>query len=227
MINWLKILMMFIALTLPFSSYAKSDDFDFSDLLDAITKIYGVNLDMKDLNGEQLDKLNELSEALKGTHTYGNNYYNVADHDWGSNATDWQSILSMTRHGHGDGELGDVISTLSRDFPMENSLNSPNDIENKYYELSAQDALASRSSSEVAYKQAVRAEKTMNTLHDLIDKTPDSKSAEDLNNRFAAESTMSSIQQTKLLAILIQQISLQSQAESNRAKEDKEFFEAK
>lgn len=207
MIKRILIFLIIFNITFPITSNA----IGWKALFDAMTKIYGINLDMKNLDADQLSKLNDLADSLKGTHDYGGQYYNANDYGWGNGTSDWQSILSMARSGGGDGELGSAISQLSRQFPISGGLNSGNDVENTYYDLQARDALASRSSSELAYKRSVEAERTMKNLHDLIDKTKDSKSAQDLNNRFASESAMNNIQQTKLLSILVQQASLAEQ----------------
>lgn len=191
-------------------------------LFDALMNMYGVNLDMKNQNAESLDAINALNDSLKGTHQYGSRYLDNDSYNWGANS--WQEILSMSRSGIGRGQLADATARLAREFPIDGSLNSPNQIENDYYDLQARTALASRSTSEVAYKQAVREEKTMHDLNGLIDKTPDAKSAADLNNRLVAENAMTNVQQTKLLAVLVQQAALSEQEKANRAREDKEFF---
>ncbi len=191
-------------------------------LFDAVMKTYGVNLEMRDQNAESLDAIRDLNNNLSGTHSYGGRNYDADSYNWGAN--NWQEILSMSRMGSGHGELAETTMRLAKDFPIDGSLHSPNKIENDYYDLQARTALASRSTSEVAYQQAVREEKTMHNLHRMIDTTPDSKSAADLNNRLTTEDAMNSIQQTKLLAVLVQQAALTEQEKVNRAREDKEFF---
>jgi hypothetical protein len=164
-------------------------------LVDAIAKIYGINLDLKDLNQLQVDRMTTLNAALSGVHDYGRSSYNANDYTWGDSANTWQSILSLSGNGRGEGELAESIAQIAKEFPIApDGLHSPNQIENQYYNLEAQEALASRSSADLAYKHAIRAEQTMSHLHTLIDKAVDNKSAVDLNNRLVAENTANNIE---------------------------------
>jgi hypothetical protein len=196
-------------------------------LVDAIAQMYGLDLKTNQLNADQLDTLKDIQGSLTGTHNYGKSNYDKNANSWGENSSDWQQILSLSKNGGGSGELGNTIADLSKEFPISGSLNSPNKVENDYYNLQARTALSSRSASEVAYKQAVREEKTLKSLHGMIDKTEDEKSASDLNNRMASEAAMTSVQQTKLLSVLVQQAAVNAQEKANRAKEDMEFFATK
>lgn len=203
-----------------------SAEIDWGDIFNMIAGMYGVSLDTNKIDKDQLDKLKDINNSLTGTHNYGNKNYDKNTYVWGNGTDDWQQVLAMSRNG-GSGELGSTISELSKQFPMTGSLKSRNPVENDYYDLQARTALASRSSAEVAYKQAVKEEKTMRNLHDMIDHAEDQKSAADLNNRFAAENAMTNVQQTKLLSILVQQQAVSAQEKANRAKEDMEFFDNK
>lgn len=210
------ILMFF--LLLPYNVYA----FDITAILNIIGKVYGVNLEMKDLNADSLDQLKNLHDSLTGTHHYGSQDYDSHAYVW--DADKWQDVMALAHEQGGSGELGDVISRLADDFPMDDSLNSSNDLENDYYRLEAQTALASRAAAELSYQQAVREEKTIERLHADIDKTEDAKSSADLANRLLAENTLTAVQQTKLLSVIAQQSALEAQEKANRAKETKAFF---
>lgn len=206
---------------LPVTSHASI----WKSLLKAAWDTYGVNLDIKNFSIDQLDQLKSLNGSLTGTHSYGSRYYDDKIYDWGSHTDSWQHVLSLARNGGGSGELGETIISLAKEFPMTGSLNSKNQVENDYYKLQAQTALSSRSASEVAYQQAIREEKNMKKLHHMIDYAADEKSAADLNNRFSSEQAFTSVQQMKLLAILVQQQAVNSQERANRAREDMEFFD--
>lgn len=218
-----KVITLIIILSIPMSSFA----FDLDDLFNAVLKMYDIDLETKDLNEKQLDKLKDLSSSLAGKHGYGNHNYDNGAYAWGNGSNSWQDILALSRKGGGDGRLGETILSLAKQYPIKNSFESPNQTEKDYYRLQAQTSLASRSAAEVSYQQAVQQEKSMRALHDLIDKTEDEKSASDLNNRLSSEQAMTSLQQTKLLSILVQQQAVNAQERANRAKEDMEFFEIK
>jgi hypothetical protein len=226
-----------IAFLIPYVSYA--DEGWAILLLTMIRRMYQLDLDLKNMGQEELNEmrgiktinqsqLNEtkrISSSLIGTHQYGSQYYNAQQFSWGAN--NWQSILSQANAGSGEGALGSLIQKLSADFPINHTFESANDIENKYYLMQAQTALATRASAEVAFDQMNNEDQTIKLLHGLIDHTPDNKSAVDLNNRLLAENTRVNIQQAKLLAVLLQQISINSQAKANRASENATFFDIK
>tara|TARA_R110000868_G_scaffold207266_3_gene456242 strand:+ start:3309 stop:3989 length:681 start_codon:yes stop_codon:yes gene_type:complete len=196
-------------------------------LLQQFIKMYNLDLHTDKINTDQLGKLNDLKKSLTGTHRYGGRNYDRYAYAWGDRTGDWQQILSLSRSGNSNGEVASRMVELAKEFPIRNSLNSTNNVENDYYTLQAQTALSSRSTSEVAYRQAVREEKTLRELHDMIDSAADEKSASDLSNRVATEHAMTSVQQTKLLSILVQQAAVNAQEKANRAREDMEFYDIK
>lgn len=219
--RYASVILIGLMLVFPVSSYA----IGWKALLDAVLKMYGVNLETRDINADQLSRLNELQGTLTGNHSYGQASYDSDAYSWGNSTSSWQQVLALSRNGGGNGQLGETILSLSKDYPIQNNFNSPNKTESDYYRLQAQTSLASRSAAEVSYQQAVDQEKRMRALHDMIDQVEDEKSASDLNNRLSSEQTMTSLQQTKLLSILVQQQAVSAQEKANRAKEDMEFFE--
>ena len=195
-----------------------------SDIVNVLSHIYGVNLDMKNINQDELQQLRDLSRGLTGTHQYGAQYNDPNAFSWGGSTDRWQDLLSLSNGGMANGPLSSRMERLSRPFPIRDTLHSPNDRENEYYRLQAQTTLASRASSEVAFEQVNQEASVIHQLQSEIDRTPDTKSALDLNNRLLAEQNKLSIQETKLLVLLVQQTSVDSQGKANRAVEDAEFF---
>ncbi len=190
-------------------------------------KIYGIEVDVRNLNQQQLNEMGKITAGLTGTHTYGSQYYDPNQLSWGQGTNDWQAMLAMARAGGGSGQVGNAMSQLTTQFPMTPALGSSNETENQYYLLQAQTTLASRAASQVAFTQMNQETDTVQHLNRMIDATPDSKSTADLNNRLAAENAMVNIQQTKLLAVLVGQAAIDSQEKANRAKETAEFFNIK
>lgn len=211
------------------------------DIFKVSKQIYQVNFDIdgiaksqldetikiKKSNEFQLDEMKRIAGGLIGTHQYGSQYYDPEQLSWGEGSSNWQSVLALSHTGGGSGALGSAMKQLGRDFPINHDLNSPNETENKYYQLQAQTALASRASAQTAFDQLNNEDQTMKQLHNLIDTTKDNKSAVDLNNRLVAENTMVNIQQAKLLAVLVHQIAMDSQEKANRAAENAAFFDIK
>jgi len=174
---------------------------------------------VRDMTSEGNNKLGSILGGLTGQHHYASDF---EFSNWGNDATNWESVLALADN-HSNSELGQEISRLSHDFPIEH-LNSNNDIENQYYRLQAQTTLASRAAAELSYRQASQSAAKMQQLKNQIDSTPDAKSAADLNNRLALENANISVQQTKLLAILVEQNALESQQKANAALYNAKFF---
>lgn len=212
----------FICIT-PISSLA----FEIADILNIVGKIYGVNLDIKDFNEKIKNFNNDLVRGLTGRHDYGNNYYNPNLLSWGSQINNWRDVINMANNQGGSGELGNVLSELVKQFPISKEKMSDNDLENKYYLLQAETNLAARASSQVAFQQLKREEETIKQLHRLIDQTKDAKSSIDLSNRLASEQNRISIQEAKLLAVLVEQAAMTGQERSNHAVENNAFFDIK
>lgn len=212
-----------LTLTLSTPTFA----LDWTDLINYVAQMYNIDLKIDELNEQEVAGINSVLAALTGTHSYGSQYYDSERYLWGKNAGNWQEILALSHEGGGDGALGQSMKLLANDFPIKNDFNSLNIVERDYYRLQAQTSLISRSAAQLAYKQAVNQEHTMQSLHELIDKTADEKSASDLNNRLTSEQVMTNVQQTKLLSVLVEQQAVRAQEQANRAKEDMEFFNAK
>ena len=202
------------------------------DIFNVMTKIQGIDLDMKNIsqdtfniNKDQLSQLNLITNGLTGTHSYGSMNYDKNQFDWGKGSDNWQDMLSLYKTG--GGSLAQVSGNLEKEFPIADNLGSSSQTENEYYRLQAQTTLASRSSSQLAFEQVSKESKVIEDLHNEIDKSKDNKSSVDLNNRLVSEQNNMSIQQTKLLALLVQQEAVNSQEKANHAKENAEFFDFK
>ncbi len=197
---------------------------DITQVLNILSKIAGTNLSIEKTNFGELSELQTMSNGLIGTHSYGSLYYDNNAYNWGNEANTWQGLLSLYRSGVHDSKLLNIMQTVANEFPINDRFKSPNDIENTYYRLQAQTTLTSRSSSELAFDQVSRQARTLIELQSEIDRAKDSKSAMDLNNRFASEQAHLTVQQTKLLALLVQQVATDAQEKANRANEDAHFF---
>lgn len=192
-----------------------------SKLTEKQTKsLYGI----EDSNKHQEKSLVDILKGLTGVHSYGSDQYNSQQLNWGDDATSWQSILALAQRQGSGSPLGSSIKRLNQEYPIQEHLVNGNDAENQYYRLQAQTALAARASAEVSFAKMNEEATTMNNLNYKIDATPDSKSATDLNNRLASENARIAIEQTKLLAIIVQQNAVAAQEKANLAKQNAQFF---
>lgn len=197
---------------------------DIMQMVTILSKIAGADFSIEKANLGELAELQAMSKGLIGTHSYGSLYYDNNAYNWGNGADTWQGLLSLYQQGARDSRLSTIMQLVANQFPINTHLNSPNEIENQYYRLQAQTTLASRSSSQLVFDQVVREAKTLTELQAEIDRAKDSKSAMDLNNRLSLEHTNLTMQQTKLLALLVQQVATDAQEKANRANEDAHFF---
>lgn len=212
----LSILIIF-SIIMPISAIAAP----WMEILGFLESMAESEFNLKGINTDELGRLNELKDGLIGTHQFGDSEYNDNRFDWG--AKNWQEILAMS-NGKGSGDLADAVNQVKDQFSYGSSLDSKSESENKYYDLIYKTSVVSRAASDVAYKQASNEEKTISKLNGKIDTAQDEKSASDLNNRFASEQASSSLQQTKLLSVLVQQNSIDQQEKINRAKETMDFL---
>jgi hypothetical protein len=209
------------------------------DIFNKLKKTYELLDSMKNQDRDQLNKLKDINDhldtlrrlniqlnnSLIGKHNYGSQNYDVNRFNWGKE-NNWQSILALVNNGGGNNDLGSYVRRASNQFPIRDSLGS-NDVQNEYYRMQAQTTIASRASSQLAFDQLNSEYDTMQQLHKLIDATNDNKSAVDLNNRLVTENAMINLQQAKLMAVLVQQVSIDAQEKANRAKANAEFFDIK
>jgi regulator of replication initiation timing len=201
----------------PLASFA--DEMQLILILKTMYDMYKQGTEMKNLDSQIVD-------GLTGQHNYGSKYYDPNGLSWGSGANEWQSVLAMAKNGGGSGEVGSVINQLAKTYPISSTLGA-SETENEYYRMQAQTTLASRASSQVAFDELNKEAESINQLHREIDQTKDAKSSADLNNRLAIENSKINIQQAKLMAVLVQQISADSQSRANIAKENAQFLDFK
>jgi hypothetical protein len=195
-----------------------------TQIVTVLSKIAGTNFSIEKANLSELAELQAMSRGLVGTHSYGSLYYDNNAYNWGNGTDTWQELLSLYQNGARDSRLFTIMQLVANQFPINNHFEGPNEIENQYYRLQAQTTLASRSSSQLAFDQVAREARTLVELQAEIDRAKDSKSAMDLNNRLSLEHTHLTMQQTKLLALLVQQVATDAQEKANRANEDAHFF---
>jgi hypothetical protein len=214
-----------ILLSLIFVCPLARAQIDYLEILTVVGKIYGINLDIKN-NGEiQNQQLKALVKGITGTHNYGQLYFDNNNTNWGNNVTNWKDLVALSKAG-GSGPLGSIIFNISKEVPID-PLNSGLPELDRMYLLSAQTSVITRSASQLTYDQMNTAEKTIKLLRIEVDKTKDSKSAADLNNRLLVEQNTLSIQQIKLISILAQQFATEAQERIVARKNDETFLKFK
>lgn len=219
------LLLVMTFLMAPVSSFA--DPFDAAVIVEVLNEIFSVNKEISNYS-EQIKNFNaDIVSGLTGLHNYGANYYDPNLFLWGNKLTNWQDVIDAAKNGHADGEMGNAIRDLAKQFPVAKDNLGDNDLQNNYYLLQAQTNLAARASSQVTFEKLNKEAETLKQLHQLIDQAQDNKSAVDLSNRLATEQSNISIQQAKLLAVLVEQAAIANQEKTNHIKENEDFFDIK
>lgn len=194
----------------------------------AVTKeIDGINSDIRSIDDQIRNFDEQIKNFMQGSYGWGS--HSVIDyHTWKGNEN-WGDVISMAQSGSYSGDLGEMMETLARDFPINinlvNQINS-NEQDQKDYALKASTALAARAASQYDYDQIQKQINEMNKLKTEIDKTENLKSAVDLQNRLQVENSMMQLSILRQLSLLNQQQALKSQEEANAMVKNAEFLGA-
>lgn len=161
---------------------------------------------------------NEYSALYQnnGHDGYGDLFFNSNLQSWGTNTSNWNSVLQSYQQG-GTG-VGQIAEQLNDQFPIEASnIVNPNteSINAQYYTLEAQTALASRAASQFDYNNIQNQINYIQQLQQQIDKTPDIKGALDLQNRIAVENNLIQLEVLRLTALSNQQQAVKAQGDAN------------
>lgn len=170
--------------------------------------------DTTDLIKLDIDQLNALlSEASQwGTWRF------TDSHSWGETAAQWQRVLDLAQR-RGDGSpLGRTLQPLAKEFPIETQVynqTNPSSLDQRYYALQAETALAARAASELSYNKIQEQINYAKQLKDQINTTTSLKQAVDLQSRLIIENHLIQLEMLRQLAVINQQQAIQSQATVN------------
>tara|TARA_R110000868_G_scaffold351481_1_gene612762 strand:- start:1380 stop:2084 length:705 start_codon:yes stop_codon:yes gene_type:complete len=195
------------------------------DIINAITKQVGITNDI--LNSEltlQQDMLHnqkrmqrvigQMNGHITGHSGYGT--YRFHDHQsYGPEAKDWLSVINMANRGQGGGELGRMISAISRDFPFNRQVYNrgiSNPAAQRYYAAKAQTTVAARAASELDYNKIQQQISYQQELMHQIENTKDIKAAMDLANRIQLEGNLINLEILRQSALVNQQQAIAEQA---------------
>ena len=202
----------------------------FQDIIDAINKqssitnnILGNSLSVqRDLLSAQQNingLMQQVNDNMRGHSGWGT--YQFQDHQsYGDGARDWNSVMVMAESGQGGGHLGQMIGSISNQFPADRvsfnrGVSDPNI--QKYYALKVQTTLAARAASQLDYNKIQDQIAYQQMLQQQIEKTKDLKAAVDLNNRIQVEGNLINLEVLRQVALFNQQQSITEQASVNTA----------
>lgn len=197
----------------------------FRDIWEAIIK-YGATTNIllgkeltlqEDMLHNQKD-MQRLMGQMNGHVTGHSGYGNYQFHDYqsyGSGAKDWTSVVRMAEQGRGEGSLGDMIGTITRDFPSDsNAYNRAvsNSRSQRYYAMKSQTTIAARAASELDYNKIQEQIAYQQLLMRQIENTKDIKAAMDLANRIQVEGNLINLEILRQSALVNQQQAVTEQA---------------
>jgi hypothetical protein len=197
----------------------------YQDIINAITKQAGITNGIlsneltlqQDMLRNQKD-MQRLMDQMNGHITGHSGYGTYQFHDYqsyGGGAKDWSGVVNMADHGHGDGALGKMIGSVSRDFPSDrNAYNRgvSNPSAQRYYATKSQTTIAARAASELDYNKIQQQISYQQVLMQQIENTKDIKAAMDLANRIQLEGNLINLEILRQSALVNQQQAITEQA---------------
>lgn len=183
--------------------------------------------DIKENGVKNLEFLKQQSSYMTGHYGYSSIDNKPNLQNWGTGSNFWEQVLNVYQQGGNPGDVGSVAKTLERQYPIKSAseVYPYNAAQGQYYELQAKTTLASRALSQVSFDRVSKEIEMLDELKDEIEKSPNQKATLDLIARVQIESALIQTQIERLLATLLQQTSVNSQAEPNGAVATHHFFD--
>jgi len=212
----------------------------YQDIIDAITKQAGITngilskeftlqQDMLRNQKEMQNLMGQINGNMTGHSGYGT--YQFHDYQsYGAGAKDWGNVINMAEHGRGDGDLGGVIGSVTRDFPYDRSaynrgISNPNS--QRYFATKATTTISVRAASELDYNKIQQQIDYQQVLMKQIENTKDIKAAMDLANRIQLEGNLINLEILRQSALSNQQQAINEQASVMTAVSNAKFLTKK
>jgi hypothetical protein len=149
---------------------------------------------------------------------------------YGAGANTWTALAQTIKTGGNAGQLGQVITGLVREFPIEaqtfsKGITDPSS--RAYYASQSQTIVAARAASQLDYDKVQNQIAYQQMLQSQIEHTKDLKSAVDLNNRIQAEANLINLAILRQAAIANQQQAMTAQGSMNSALINAKFLTKK
>jgi hypothetical protein len=220
-------------LSLSTASYANW----YQDIINAITKQAGITNGIlsneltlqQDMLRSQKDiqgLMNQLNNHVTGHSGYGTYQFNDYQ-SYGNSAKDWSGVVSMAGRGQGDGALGQMMSSIVRDFPADSNtynrgVSDPR--AQQYYAMKSQTVIAARAASELDYNKIQDQIAYQQMLMKQIENTKDLKAATDLSNRIQVEGNLINLEILRQSALVNQQQAITEQGSVMSALSNAKFL---
>lgn len=189
--------------------------------------------DMVSMQRDLLKSQQEMDHVMKqvNSHLTGNSGWGTYQfHDYqsyGDTARNWTHVMQMAESGHGGGPLGQTISGMAHQFPIERDAFNRGVADSRtrqYYAVKSQTILAARAASQLDYDKIQDQIAYQQMLQQQIEKTKDLKAAMDLSNRIQMEGNLIHLEILRLAALSNQQQAITEQATVNSALSNARFL---
>lgn len=192
-------------------------------------QLSSINLDQGEMLASQKN-IEELMQQVNNSVTGHSGYGTYQFHDYqsyGSGAKSWTGVISMADRGQGDGELGQMIGSINRDFSSDHNaynrgVSDPH--AQRYYATKSQTIIAARAASELDYNKIQDQIAYQQMLQQQIEKTKDLKSAVDLSNRITVEGNLIDLEILRQSALVNQLQAITEQASAMSALSNAKFL---
>lgn len=172
----------------------------------------------------------KLTDQINGNLTSHSGYGTYQLHDYqsyGGGVNNWNDVVNMADHGRGNGSLGEMIGSISSNFPYDTSTYNrgvTNPQLQQFYATKAQTTLVTRAASELEYNKIQDQITYQQMLMKQIESTKDIKASMDLANRIQVEGNLINLQILRQSALVNQQQAVTEQASVMSALSNAKFL---
>lgn len=171
--------------------------------------------------------IRDITKNMIGNYNMGNSGFDPNMQSWGNDTQDWNGVLNVAQNSGSSSDYGQMVKQLSGQYPINTDIikqTNPNVMDQSFYQLKAQTALAGRAASELDYNNIQKQINYQQSLQQKIDTTTDIKAAMDLQNRLQVEGNLINLELLRQLSLLSQQKSLDAQQQVNSAIKNAQFL---
>lgn len=197
-----------------------------SNIRDTQNAGLGVQRDILCSQREIQSLMNLVHQSVIGNYGWGD--YRFHDYQsYGISGADWTSMMRLAAGASSQGDLGELMRGLSRQFPVSQnifnrSISDPTT--RRYYGIKSQTVLATRAASQLDYNKIQQQIAYQQMLRQQIERTKDLKAAMDLSSRIQIEGNLINLEILRQSALSNQQQAISQQASVTAALANARFL---
>lgn len=210
----LKRVILSIILSLILSVPVNSSASQFSAIMGILAKTYGVDIDLKDIQGTMQGLSEDQLDAIIGNYGYGdilNSDKDLEDREWSPES--WDDALQGLSGGN-DQRYQELVNAYQKDHPLlsqEDFKKGSSDVFATDYQQMVATNQAANVHASYAFEETNEHLETIKKLSEEIEHTDNQKAISDLNARINTEVAYLQVEQIKAISVMNEQMA-QSQA---------------